>query len=550
MTLKIGSRIGSHEITALLGKGGMGEVYRARDTKLGRDVAIKVLPDVFARDSARMARFGREAKLLAALDHSNIASIYGLEDSGGTSALVMQLAEGPTLAARIAEGPIPIEEALPIARQIADALEYAHEKGIIHRDLKPANVKVAGNDTVKILDFGLAKALESELSAKELADSPTISRLATEAGLLLGTAAYMSPEQARGKPVDRRADIWAFGCLLYEMLTGIMAFHGDSVTDTLASVVRSEPDWSKVPARTPVSVRVLLQRCLQKDPKQRLRDIGDARIALDEAISSAGDNGPSLTVEKPPTSRWRMWLGWVLAGILLVFAGAFAFLYFREKPTVMLATRFEIPSPQRTISSTSPAVSPNGRRLTFVARDANGQSRLWVRSFDNIDARPLEGTEGVAGFMFWSPDSRVIAFGAQGKLKKVDASGGPVLTICDASSFLGGAWNADDKIVFASSGRVMQVPATGGTPSALTPDVSLLPAFLPDGKHFLYVKSPTGNASDAGVYVGSVDTEPARQPQKRLLAEVSPVLYAPASNGPAGYLVFIRGATAQSPREH
>jgi Tol biopolymer transport system component len=436
---------------------------------------------------------------------------------------------------------------LPIARQIADALEYAHEKGIIHRDLKPANVKVAGNDTVKILDFGLAKALETELSAKELADSPTISRMATEAGMLLGTAAYMSPEQARGKAVDRRADIWAFGCVLYEMLTGRMAFHGDSVTDTLAAVVRSEPDWSKLPGSTSVRIRVLLQRCLQKDPKQRLRDIGDARIALDEAISSAADSRPSPDVEKPATSRWRVWSGWVVAGILLVFAGTFAFLYFRQKPSAIASMRFEIPLPQRTSSTSALALSPNGRRLTFIATDTNGQTRLWVRSFDNVEARSLEGTEGAAGYMFWSPDSRFIAFLAQGRLKKVDASGGPVLTICDTPSLLGGAWSPDDKIVFASSGGVMmQVPAAGGSPSTIITS-GAFPSFLPDRQHFLYVKVPINASDETGVYVGSLDTEPARQSKKRILPDVSPVSYAPASTGPAGYLLFVRGASPVGP---
>src|SRR5579862_4298096 len=287
MALASGSKFGPYEVVQPLGAGGMGEVYRARDSKLGRDVALKVLPDIFARDSERMARFGREAKVLAALDHSNIASIYGLEDSGNTHALVMQLAEGPTLADRIAQGPIALEDALRIAKQICEALEYAHEKGIVHRDLKPANIKVAADGSVKVLDFGLAKAMDTEMTPEDISNSPTLSRMATQAGVLLGTAAYMSPEQAKGKSVDRRADIWAFGCVLYEMLTGKMAFPGETVTDTLAAVIRADPDWSQLPGETPARVGVLLQRCLQKDPKQRLRDIGDARINLDEVLSGA-----------------------------------------------------------------------------------------------------------------------------------------------------------------------------------------------------------------------------------------------------------------------
>jgi Tol biopolymer transport system component len=548
MSLSLGARLGSYEILSAIGAGGMGEVYRARDTKLERDVALKVLPEAFARDAARMARFGREAKLLAALDHPNIAAIYGLEDSGGTRALVMQLADGSTLADRITKGPIPIEEALPIARQITEALEYAHERGIIHRDLKPANVKVAADGTVKLLDFGLAKAMDSDLSGEDLANSPTLSRMATQAGVLLGTAAYMSPDQAKGKPVDRRGDIWAFGCVLYEMLTGKMAFDGDSVTDTLSAVIRVEPDWSKLPAATPVRVRVLLHRCLQKDPKQRLRDIGDARISLDEVMSGAADPAPSVPVATQPLRNTRqIRLAWTLAGILLVVAGTLAFLYFREKPKVVSVTRFEIPMPQRTTFTASLALSPNGRRLTFVATDTNGQVRLWVRSFDNIEARPLEGTEGAGGFMFWSPDSRFIAFFAQGRLKKVDASGGPALMICETPSLIGGAWSPDDKIVFSSAGRVMQVPAAGGSPTAIIAS-GVFPSLLPDGQHFLYTKPPAGNANeDSGIYVGAVATEPARQPQKRLLPDVSPVLYEPASRGPAGYLLFTRGASAQGP---
>src|SRR5271165_2612672 len=298
MPLISGTKIGIYEINSLLGVGGMGEVYRSRDAKLDRDVAIKVLPDAFAREAKRMARFQREAKVLASLNHPNIASIYGLEDSGSTHALVMELVEGPTLADRIKAGPIPISEALPIAKQMCDALEYAHERGIVHRDLKPANVKVTSDDAVKVLDFGLAKALEGDASSIDIATSPTISRMATLAGVLLGTAAYMSPEQAKAKPVDRRADIWAFGCVLYEMLTGKMAFRGESVTDTLAAVIKEDADWSQLPAATPMRVRVLLQRCLQKDPKQRLRDIGDARISLDEVLAGAPDP-LSVVREKP-----------------------------------------------------------------------------------------------------------------------------------------------------------------------------------------------------------------------------------------------------------
>ncbi len=319
------------KLSAAIGAGGMGEVYRAHDSKLGRDVAIKVLPDGFARDAERMARFQREAKFLASLNHPNIASVHGLEDSGTTRALVMELVEGPTLADRTKAGPIPIDEALPIAKQIAEGLEYAHERGIVHRDLKPANIKVTLDDNVKILDFGLAKTMEAgAASFGDATTSPTISEIATQSGVLLGTAAYMSPEQAKGRPVDRRVDIWAFGCVLYEMLTGKRPFHGESVTDTLAALLRADPDWSQLPTGTPARVRVLLQRCLQKDPKQRLRDIGDARISLDEVLSGAPD--ASLGAAAHPAKKWRMWLLGGIAGVFIVATLLLAFLYFRQKP--------------------------------------------------------------------------------------------------------------------------------------------------------------------------------------------------------------------------
>jgi serine/threonine protein kinase len=301
MTLNSGNRLGPYEILGPLGVGGMGEVYRARDGKLGRNVALKVLPEAFARDGERMARFEREAKVLASLNHPNIASIYGLEDSGATHALVMELVEGLTLADRLKSGPIPIDDALLIARQICEALEYAHERGIVHRDLKPANVKLTKDDAVKVLDFGLAKAAEGDAASVDIATSPTIGQMATQAGVLLGTPAYMAPEQARGKVVDRRADIWAFGCFLYEMITGKMAFRGETVTDTLAAVIRSEPDWSVLPSTTPIRIRVLLQRCLLKDPKRRLRDIGEARISIDEVLDGAPDSS-SLVGGSPSSS--------------------------------------------------------------------------------------------------------------------------------------------------------------------------------------------------------------------------------------------------------
>ncbi len=370
MTLASGTKLGSYEILAEIGKGGMGEVYRARDTKLGRDVAVKVLPASFARDGERMARFEREAKVLASLDHPNIASIYGVEDSGAALALVMQLAQGPTLADRIASGPIPIEEALRIARQMADALEYAHERGIVHRDLKPANVKVSNDDAVKILDFGLAKAIEGDGSSMDIANSPTLTRMATQAGVLLGTAAYMSPEQAKAKPVDRRADIWAFGCVLYEMLTGKMAFSGETVTDTLAAVVKEEPDWTLLPRNTPLRVRVLLQRCVQKDPKQRLRDIGDARILLDEVLSGGPEVSSTAGVSPAHFSFRHRALPWAVAALLAIALVG----------SVYVQSRPNFSNPQPVVRAVIPidaaigdlALSPDGSRLAFTSAGIGG----------------------------------------------------------------------------------------------------------------------------------------------------------------------------------
>jgi len=507
------------------------------------DVAIKVLPEAFARDAERMARFQREAKVLASLDHPNIASIYGLEDSGGTRALVMQLVEGPTLADRIKACPIPVDEAVRIARQIADALEYAHERGIIHRDLKPANVKVSADDTVKVLDFGLAKALEGDPSSIDISTSPTISRMATMQGVLLGTAAYMAPEQAKAKPVDRRADVWAFGCVLYEMLTGKQAFTGETVTDTLASVIKEEPAWKLLPSTTPMRVRVLLQRCLHKDPKRRLRDIGDARISLDEVIERAPEDAPSLAAVSSPVKRsWRVWLLAGIAGLLALATGFFAFLYLHQKPPFVRAIRFEIPLPEKLMPSGFFSVSPDGSKLAFDATGTDGQSRVWVRSLEALEAQPINGTEGASDQPFWSPDSRFIGFFAGGKLHKIDLSGGPPVTLCDSPSHFGGTWSSDDKIAFGSASGLIQVSASGGTPSPITTDGEAAgPSFLPDGRHIVYLY-PSTQRSGFGIYVSMVGAKPGQQSWKKLLSDRSSPIYVPSSDPAVGYLLFVRGA--------
>jgi Tol biopolymer transport system component len=503
--------LGHYQVTSQIGKGGMGEVYLALDTKLEREVAIKVLPEEFARDAERMARFQREAKLLATLNHTNIATIHGIEDSDNTHALVMELAEGPTLADRIRQGPIPVEEAIPIARQMADALEYAHERGIIHRDLKPANVKVAPDDTVKILDFGLAKAMEIESPAAEQANSPTLSHLATQAGVLLGTAAYMAPEQAKGKPVDRRADIWAFGCVLYEMLTGKSAFRGETMTETLAAVIKNEPDWSLIPDATPTRVRVLLQRCFQKDPRQRLRDMGDARISLDEVLSGAADPGVAVPF-------WRRAMPWA-AGLLAVAAAGFA--GWNLKPSSsgeqQHVTRAVVALPPGQFlagmeSGPAIALSPDGTHLAYVARQGVVR-QIYLREMDSLEARAIPGTEGAMS-PFFSQDGQWVGFFTGSRLKKVSINGGAALSLCDAQDSAGASWGSQGIIAFnpRGFGALQQVSDSGGTPQPLTlsgkgDNSHCWPEFLPGSTALIFAAAPgTSNWTTAQVAVYSFAT--------------------------------------------
>ncbi|HKE20778.1 MAG TPA: protein kinase, partial [Bryobacteraceae bacterium] len=515
----------------LLGAGGMGEVYRARDTRLKREVALKMLPEAFANDLARMARFQREAEVLASINHPNIAHLYGFEER----ALVMELVEGETLTA-----PLPLDTALNYARQIAEALEYAHEKGVIHRDLKPANIKVTQEGVVKLLDFGLAKAIEGQaVAVGDPAISPTLTVGATQAGTILGTAAYMSPEQAAGKPADRRADIWSFGAVLYEMLAGKRAFAGESISETLASVLKAEPDWGALPAATPAPIVKLLRRCLTKDRKHRLQAVGDARIELESPIAEE-----TARTTAPSQSR----LGVVAtgaAGLFFAIAAALAFIHFREKQPEAEVMRFQISAPGSSDALTYPIVSPNGRMIAFMPSDQSVvRSILWVRPVDSVDARPLPGTESV-GAPFWSPDSRFLAFYQNGKLKKVDVSGGTPQTLCDVTgNWRSGDWSRDGVILFGSVGHgLMRVSDSGGPTSPVTSldpswheDFHASPSFLADGRHFVYYRDAIG-ADNRGVYVGSLDAKPEQQKPTRV-ASTRPAVYVPSTDPDTGYLLF------------
>ena len=542
-------RLGHYQLLGLIGSGGMGEVYRARDTQLPRDVALKLLSAEFASDAERVARFDREARVLASLNHPNIAHIYGIEREGSTRGpfLVMELVEGSTLADRIAQGPLPLEDALPIALQMVQALEAAHEQGIVHRDLKPANIKVRADGVVKVLDFGLAKAMDAPSAARpteQLSNSPTITSpaLMTGAGVILGTAAYMSPEQARGKVVDKRADIWAFGCVLYEMLTGRRAFGGDDVTDTIVSVVSKEPDWTALPASTPLSIQRLLHRCLEKDPQRRLPDIGVARLEINDGSNIA----PIAEVPAAAVRRGRESVAWLVAAVSLVLAAIAGLLFFgREDAEPASAIRLEASAPDSTsfladVGRRNP-ISPDGRLIAMVVTGDDGLA-LVVRSLDTGESRtimkPDAGTPNLSS-VFWSPDSRFIAFVNTAGLWKIEASGGApqmIAPLPGAGNRFGGTWNADGIILIGVGNRgIVRVDAgRGELPVVTTMDGESgerwhrNPWFLPDGRHFIYVAGPPTKA-----YVASLDST-VRIP---LMPTDSRVEYA------NGHLLFVREGT-------
>jgi eukaryotic-like serine/threonine-protein kinase len=546
MSLTAGTSFGNYEILAALGAGGMGEVYRARDTRLGRDVAIKVLPAAFTMDPGRLARFEREARVVASLNHPNIAAIYGLEEFAlegpaqagpHVRALVLELVEGETLSDRIPRG-LEMREALDIARQLAEALDAAHEKGIIHRDLKPSNIMLTHAGVVKVLDFGLAK--QSDSIAIDLTCVATVTMGETREGTLLGTAPYMSPEQARGQSVDKRTDVWAFGCVLFEMLTRRAAFAADTLPDTLAAIVDRDPDWTLLPSTVSSPLRRLLARCLEKEPKRRLRDIGDVRFELDDVAIVA--NTPK-SITNSTVTRFRAL--WLIASALVMAVATTSLTWFLLGGSAinLHPSRLSIVSPLGVEIREGSSISPDGRSVVFVGR-ASGVEKLWLRPLDSLTSRELTGTD-TATYPFWSPDSRFIGFFATGKLKRIDVRTGVITIVCDVGIGRGGTWNEQGTIIFNSvnDGPLLTVSAAGGTPTKLTTvdksrqeNSHRWPYFLPDGRQFLYyIRASSADA--AGVYLGSLD-----DPQEKIpiLNAPSNAIFAPAAARRPGYLAWVQ----------
>jgi eukaryotic-like serine/threonine-protein kinase len=544
----IGQSIAHYRILEKLGAGGMGVVYRAEDTKLGRNVALKVLPDAFAHDADRMARFEREAHLLASLNHPNIAAIYGLEESDGVRAIAMELVEGPSLADSLRGGPFPLQEALSIVKQVAEALEAAHEKGVIHRDLKPANVKVTSDGKVKVLDFGLAKALVESSGAADPSASPTISEIVSKTGVILGTAAYMSPEQARGKPLDKRTDIWSFGCLLFELLTGNIAFRGETVSDTIAQILGREPDWPTLPAHTPPAVRRLLTRCLQKDRQRRLRDIADARLELDEILAAPAsgtlESAPGAMVA--PLAWWKNSTLWLSVLICAVVVGLGVWTLKPSAPaTHGPVLRFAITLPPteqlRELDFPSVALDPTGTHLAFVA-SRGGTSQLFLRRMDSLQDEPVAGTERALS-PFFSPDGQWVGFFASGKLMKVSIGGGAPLILCDAPIGFGAVWGSDDNITFAPTGSsgLLQVSTTGGASREVTKlDTKKgefshrWPDLLPDGKTLLFTAGAGGSWDEAQIVAQSLNSG---EPHVLIAGGTYPRYI------PTGHIVYVRSGS-------
>jgi serine/threonine protein kinase/Tol biopolymer transport system component len=558
MQLAAGDTLGVYRIAGLIGAGGMGEVYRARDTRLDRDVALKLLPEEFAKSAERLARFQREARTLASLNHPHIAQIYGLEEQPGRVALAMEFVEGEDLAQRLERGPLSLDDIFPIARQVGDALESAHAQGIIHRDLKPANIKVRPDGTVKVLDFGLAKAVDQSSgvglgSSGGMSMSPTMTSPAmTAAGVILGTAAYMSPEQARGKPVDKRADIWAFGCLLFEMLTGRRAFEGDDVASTIGASIHKEPAWAALPASTPPALRATIERCLQKDPRQRFHDMGDVRLSLDGMFSVPA---PVVTTLPGRSRSSVVAVATIAAVVSAAVAGLAVWTLKRPTPIVRTPLRFQVPTPDGKPLLNFFSLSPNGSTMAMTLRGGEKIS-LWIQSLETGDIRELTRANAGNTSQVWSPDSRSIVYmGSAGIMRSDLAGGAPEVLVPGLVNWTGGAWLPDDTILFGrQTGGLMRVPAKGGAPVEVTElDADRHeaahgnPWMLPDGRHFIYSRT-SSVADNSGIFVGSIDAPPSGQSRTRLVASSQQAEYAPSLDGSPGHVLFVRnGALMAQP---
>ena len=549
MTLRPGTRLGPYEVTAQIGAGGMGEVYRARDPRLQREVAIKVLPIAFSADADRLHRFEQEARAAAALNHPNILAVHDIGTEGDAPFIVSELLEGATLRERLLAGPVPVRKAVGYAVEIARGLAAAHEKGITHRDLKPENLFITADDRVKILDFGLAK-LTTDLSAAAAASALTAFQ--TEPGLVLGTVGYMAPEQVRGLPVDHRADLFALGAILYELLSGVRAFRRDTAPETMAAILNEDPPDLRVgERRIPPALARIVERCLEKSPPARFQTATDLAFALEALSEMSGASDSTKAVDVGTRTKRRGWVAWGVAALLLVTLAPLAFRRVRERPPV--ASRFQIPPTVELAVGGSISLSPDGRHLAFEGLGADGIVRIWIRAMDSLEVRPLLGSETthVPPF-FWSPDSRFIAFDAGGTLKKLDVSGGPPQTLCDLPAIaVGGSWNRDGDIIVGNTvGGLLRVRETGGAASPLTAldpsrkeEFHLLPSFLPDGRHFVYLRVSPSTPETSGTYVGTLDAKPEEQSSQRLLPYEVGLTYAPSTGSGPGRLLFVREGT-------
>ena len=530
-----------------LGAGGMGEVYRARDPRLGRDVAIKVLPGVFSADVDRLDRFEQEARAAAALSHPNILAVLDIGTDAKAPFIVSELLEGETLRERVNAGPVAVRKAIQYVLAIAHGLTAAHEKGILHRDLKPENVFVTRDNRVKILDFGLAKLTQDQLAGSNSATAPA----PTQPGVVLGTVGYMAPEQVRGLPVDHRADLFALGAVLYELLAGRRAFSRDTAPETMTAILNEDPpDLSAAPAAVPPDLVRIVNRCLEKRPSERFQTASDLAFAL-QGLSEASGVSNAAPASRP--SFHRGWIGWAVAVLLLATLAPIAFRRVRERPPAPGSIRFQVAPTVEFAGPGNFSVSPDGRHLAFAGRGSDGIARLWIRAMDSLEVRPLPGSEvpEFAPAPFWSPDGRFVAFDAGGRLKKLDVSGGLPQTLCDLPGVaVGGSWNRDGDIIFGNFGGLLRVRESGGAASPITTldasrkeEFHLLPTFLPDGRHFVYLRVSPGAPEAGGIYIGTLDAKPEAQSLERLMPYEIGVTYAAGTNSGPGRLLFLREGT-------